>query len=178
MIRRPPRSTHTDTLFPYTTIFRSLVRVRTLEAPTHWPRDEGVVSMKPTVFVHTNDRQMVGAIVSAYSLQRNASNPEAFDVRIIRQEDYPFFQAREGQSFLRAGGTRVWRNEDLQSFTPLRFMPPELMGWQGRAVAIDPDVFAVGDIGELLARAMQGRSEERRVGKEWVSTGRSRWVPV
>src|SRR3546814_2118795 len=25
MIRRPPRSTHTDTLFPYTTLFRSAV---------------------------------------------------------------------------------------------------------------------------------------------------------
>src|SRR3546814_20380480 len=28
MIRRPPRSTRTDTLFPYTTLFRSLGRVR------------------------------------------------------------------------------------------------------------------------------------------------------
>src|SRR3546814_2651510 len=27
MIRRPPRSTRTDTLFPYTTLFRSLERV-------------------------------------------------------------------------------------------------------------------------------------------------------
>src|SRR3546814_5789167 len=27
MIRRPPRSTRTDTLFPYTTLFRSAVRV-------------------------------------------------------------------------------------------------------------------------------------------------------
>src|SRR3546814_19369470 len=27
MIRRPPRSTHTDTLFPYTTLFRSIPRV-------------------------------------------------------------------------------------------------------------------------------------------------------
>src|SRR3546814_8131050 len=27
MIRRPPRSTRTDTLFPYTTLFRSLVEV-------------------------------------------------------------------------------------------------------------------------------------------------------
>src|SRR3546814_1352118 len=26
MIRRPPRSTRTDTLFPYTTLFRSLAR--------------------------------------------------------------------------------------------------------------------------------------------------------
>src|SRR3546814_4784725 len=27
MIRRPPRSTRTDTLFPYTTLFRSVARV-------------------------------------------------------------------------------------------------------------------------------------------------------
>src|SRR3546814_4670508 len=27
MIRRPPRSTRTDTLFPYTTLFRSVVRL-------------------------------------------------------------------------------------------------------------------------------------------------------
>src|SRR3546814_10018642 len=30
MIRRPPRSTRTDTLFPYTTLFRSLLSGRTL----------------------------------------------------------------------------------------------------------------------------------------------------
>src|SRR3546814_5007551 len=28
MIRRPPRSTRTDTLFPYTTLFRSALRAR------------------------------------------------------------------------------------------------------------------------------------------------------
>src|SRR3546814_4271967 len=28
MIRRPPRSTHTDTLLPYTTLFRSLLSLR------------------------------------------------------------------------------------------------------------------------------------------------------
>src|SRR3546814_8327585 len=32
MIRRPPRSTRTDTLFPYTTLFRSLRRVGNLRA--------------------------------------------------------------------------------------------------------------------------------------------------
>src|SRR3546814_5230126 len=31
MIRRPPRSTRTDTLFPYTTLFRSLERHRARE---------------------------------------------------------------------------------------------------------------------------------------------------
>src|SRR3546814_16460878 len=41
MIRRPPRSTRTDTLFPYTTLFRSRVsgrlEARTLEAPPSLP---------------------------------------------------------------------------------------------------------------------------------------------
>src|SRR3546814_1860504 len=32
MIRRPPRSTRTDTLFPYTTLFRSIAQLR-LVAP-------------------------------------------------------------------------------------------------------------------------------------------------
>src|SRR3546814_1310035 len=33
MIRRPPRSTRTDTLFPYTTLFRSLHPLRTEPVP-------------------------------------------------------------------------------------------------------------------------------------------------
>src|SRR3546814_16192787 len=32
MIRRPPRSTRTDTLFPYTTLFRSQSKIRTFPA--------------------------------------------------------------------------------------------------------------------------------------------------
>src|SRR3546814_15240985 len=45
MIRRPPRSKRTDTLFPYTTLFRSvesLPRFRQaldLRPPRDWPRD-------------------------------------------------------------------------------------------------------------------------------------------
>src|SRR5690606_37679150 len=114
--------------------------------------------MKPTVFIHTNDKQMLGAKVSAYSLARNSANADRFDVRILRREDFPFFEACEGRPFLRAGASRIWRNDDLQSFTPLRFMPPELMGYEGRAVVIDPDVFAVGDVWELLSRDMQDKA--------------------
>src|SRR3546814_15950254 len=33
MIRRPPRSTRTDTLFPYTTLFRSACQDRSLSPP-------------------------------------------------------------------------------------------------------------------------------------------------
>src|SRR3546814_2320355 len=35
MIRRPPRSTRTDTLFPYTTLVRSC----TAKAPSDWPAE-------------------------------------------------------------------------------------------------------------------------------------------
>jgi hypothetical protein len=114
--------------------------------------------MLGTVFIHTNPRQMLGAYVSRHSLRRNSARSEAFDVRIISTDDHPFLAAREGQPFLRDGATRVWHMDDLQSFTPLRFMPPELMDYDGRAVVIDPDVFAQGDIAELLERDMQGRS--------------------
>jgi hypothetical protein len=114
--------------------------------------------MKNTVFIHTNAKQMVGAIASAHSLKRNSRNPDAFDVRITSREDFPFFEEFEGRKFLRAGGWRTWKNEDLQSFTPVRFLPPELMNYQGRAVVVDPDVFAVGDVNELLTRDMNGKA--------------------
>ena len=112
--------------------------------------------MDKCVFVHTNEKQWLGALVAEYSFRRNSRNPDAFDVKFIHTRDYPFLAAKEGQSFLRGGTQRVWRMDDLQSFTPLRFMPPKLMHWEGRAVVTDPDVFAVGDVNELLDRDMAG----------------------
>lgn len=120
-------------------------------------KDRGT-PMENTVFIHTNAKQIAGAHVAAHSLKRNSRAPDNFDVRIIKREDYPWFEAFEGKTYLREGRDHVWHNDDLQSFTPLRFMPPELMGYQGRAVVIDPDVFAVGDINELLARDMGGKA--------------------
>ena len=114
--------------------------------------------MKPTVFIHTNEKQIVGAIVSAYSLKRNSPNADKFDVRVLEVKDFPFLRARHGEKFLRGGVERVWNMDDLQSFTPLRFAPPELMGYEGRAAIIDPDIFAAGDVWELLSRDMQGKA--------------------
>jgi hypothetical protein len=114
--------------------------------------------MKPTVFIHTNERQMVGALVSRYSLKRNSAHADEFDVRFIEAGKQDFMLEREGQLFLRDGDKRPWLNDDLQSFTPLRFMPPELMGYEGRAVVIDPDIFAVGDVWGLLTRDMAGKA--------------------
>jgi hypothetical protein len=113
---------------------------------------------RPCVFIHTNHRQYLGAVVSQYSLRRNSTHADRFDVRILHTADFPFLREREGQRYLRDGQWVTWAMEDLQSFTPLRFMPPELMGYRGRAVVIDPDIFAVGDVWELLSRDMQGKA--------------------
>ncbi len=114
--------------------------------------------MDHCVFIHTNHKQIVGALVARYALKRNSQHADSFDVRIIHTEDYPWLREFEGQMYLRDGVSRVWLYDDLQSFTPLRFMPPELMNYHGRAVVIDPDIFAVGDIWDLLNRDMQGKA--------------------
>jgi hypothetical protein len=114
--------------------------------------------MKPVVFVHTNDKQLLGALVSMHSMRRHSKSPERFEVRILNTRDHPFMSGRDGQPYLRNGGTRVWRDDDLQSFTPLRFHAPAAAGYAGRALVVDPDVFAVGDVWELLSRDMQGKA--------------------
>jgi hypothetical protein len=113
--------------------------------------------MKPVAFIHTNAKQMLGALVSAHSYRRNSRNPGAFDVRIIRAEDFPELQER-GRTFLRGGHVREWDPDDLQSFTPLRYAVPDLVGHQGLALVTDPDVFAVGDVGALFTRDFRGKA--------------------
>ena len=128
--------------------------------------------MKMKIFIQTNERQWLGALVAAYSLKRNSAHADAFDVETMHVRDFPFLAAKEGQPFLRGGVTRVWHMHDLQSFTPLRFLPPKLMGHEGRAVVIDPDIFAVGDVYELLTRdmggkAVMGRQRSHKPEKAW-----------
>jgi len=110
------------------------------------------------VFIQDNDKQHVGALVAEYALRRNSRHNDKFDIRIMHYDDFPFLHKREGQMYLRDGGKREWIRDDLQSFTPTRFLPPQLMAYQGRAVVIDPDVFACADIWELLARDMMGKA--------------------
>ena len=122
------------------------------------------------VFIQTNHKQIVGALVAEYALRRNSTHNDDFDVRIMHARDYPFFAAREGQLYLRDGVKRPWLNDDLQSFTPTRFLPPELMGYQGRAVVIDPDIFAIADVWDLLSRDMMGKAIlcRRRAGPKGI----------
>src|SRR3546814_13250396 len=100
MLRRPPRSTRTDTPVPYTTLFRSIVG-----AQPQRRSDEG--------------------------------------------------KAMRGRTSHQYGAD----------------------GLVGRHSASDDEGGSAFSLGEGSARPIDQRSEERRVGKEWVSTCRSRWSP-
>src|SRR3546814_10873511 len=59
MIRRPPRSTRTDTLFPYTTLFRSQPQRNGRELPRSYPhrRQRFIATAGPTAALITSDRR-------------------------------------------------------------------------------------------------------------------------
>ena len=112
---------------------------------------------KPTVFIQANARQLLGAKVSALSYKKASARPQDFDVKILTIDQYPRL-IRSGQSIRRAGHIRQWDPDDLQSFTPLRFAPPSVMGFAGRAVVTDPDCFAVSEIFDLFEHDMGDKS--------------------
>lgn len=132
---------------------------------------------KPTVYIHTNDKQLLGAKVGTYSMKSRSRDPDKFDVKLIRLEETPHLNRRQGQKYLRKGKQAVWLNEDLQSFSPLRMMVPQLMNFQGRAVVTDPDVFAIGDIYDLLTMDMGGKAVLcRNVSDGYKGNGHSFWA--
>src|SRR3546814_15094977 len=104
MIRRPPRSTRTDTLFPYTTLFRSLYEAvsagRRLAGMEHWlPLFEERLD---TLFDHLGGNDLI---------VREAGTAPAADQRFEAIADY--FQNREKAMSAESG-----------SYRPL---PPELL---------------------------------------------------
>ncbi len=114
--------------------------------------------MKRSVFIQANDKQLLAARVAAYAVRRNSRGSEEFDVQFVRVEDFPSLYGRAGERYLREGKPAIWSNDDLQSFTPTRFLPPQLMGFEGRAVVIDPDVFAIADIMQLFELDTRGKA--------------------
>lgn len=109
---------------------------------------------KPVVFIHTNEKQFIGAKVAEYALRKFSPNHDLFDIQLITLADHPELRRYEGRQYYRNGSLVRWRNDDLQSFTPLRFLPPKLCAYWGRALVIDPDVFACADIYPLLTKPM------------------------
>src|SRR3546814_15398324 len=125
MIRRPPRSTRTDTLFPYTTLFRSHDRIEIFFASGRYPAfaiaDIGSEEI-------LTDRLVIG--------DRRVTVELGGDRRLAR---------------VTVHRDNIWLD---------RFQRRQ--GYNGHNAS---------------SRQRASRSAERRVGKECVSTGRSRWSP-
>jgi len=115
---------------------------------------------KPVVVIHCNDSQLVAAKVAAHALKSRSQSPDRFHVRLLRFEETPHLSRRHGKQFIwwPGGAPATFRRRDLQSFAPLRRMVPALLGFRGRALVLDPDVFAIGDVYELLTRDMHGKA--------------------
>src|SRR3546814_7986373 len=78
MIRRPPRSTRTDTLFPYTTLFRSIgVGIgKARRGPLHRPRHHLPAAQRKEEFGRQRgDRPIAGPDKAAIARPRRAPQP-------------------------------------------------------------------------------------------------------
>src|SRR3546814_12445036 len=126
MIRLPPRSTRTDTRFPYTTLFRP-----------------GAQREKPPESKSSDGTEQSGSSESKPT--DKTGSPKIGAQREKKQEE---------------------KNDGSTSAKPTK---QEAKGnkWQSAKPSADK---APGGV-------QIGRSEERRVGKECVSTCRSRWSP-
>src|SRR3546814_17013573 len=113
MLRRPPRSTRSDTLFPYTTLFRS-------EFPC-------VSMIFDAANPHSSDRIAEPGVIRRYD---QVTGPREH-------------QAGSDAGTLHRGDRRLWQIAPFLRIAEIMLQLP--------------------------------RSEERRVGKECVSTCRSRW---
>ncbi len=56
------------------------------ETTSAGPTAAAAAAERPVMFVHTNAKQRLGALVSVRSFRRNARDPAAFDVRLIEAE--------------------------------------------------------------------------------------------
>ena len=125
------------------------------------------------IFICTNDNQSIGAKVSKQSIISRSSFAAA-DITILNESDCPDLKKFFSLPYMRRGKMIDHEKNDMQSFTLLRFMIPQLMGYAGRALVIDPDIFLVRNGLENLRNfPMEDCSIYARKGQKKGSWGSS-----
>jgi hypothetical protein len=112
--------------------------------------------MKKIIYIHTNNKQKLGAKLAKYAIERYLSDKEIV-VQILNVDELTPFKNFAGTEYRRKGKLIKYDPTDLQSFTLSRFMPPELNGYEGRAMVIDPDIFAQSDVSEFFNQDLEGK---------------------
>src|SRR3546814_10615088 len=95
MIRRPPRSTRTDTLFPYTTLFRSVVK-------------QFVNAFHPRLMGLTGNQEAVDGALKSYRVYARKVGPE-------EATDYLMDHSANGYLFDPDGKPMLLRSEEHTS---------------------------------------------------------------
>jgi hypothetical protein len=123
------------------------------------------------VFIQSNEKQFLGALVAKYTIERYSSNNKKFSVEIIHAEKVDDLNKLYGKEIIKDNKKVIYGNDDLQSFTLTRFMAPELMSYEGRSIVIDPDIFATySDVWELFSIDMSSNSalmRQHNNKKDW-----------
>src|SRR3546814_21176492 len=88
MIRRPPRSTRTDTLFPYTTLFRSEA-LRRWHASGHklYVYSSGSVDAQKLIFGHTAYGDLTPLFSGSFDTRIGGQREAASYLAILREID-------------------------------------------------------------------------------------------
>src|SRR3546814_8249199 len=175
MIRRPPRSTRTDTLFPYTTLFRSWV---------------GIVDRNR---IAADEQRIDNAeiMLRALANPRFHHRPVAFEYwwKVRHRGVLAHLTAPLARKVARSSADLPRRSRSISSVFPARGGAARTTTWGAAPNRLgDAGTRTVPLVGCSTSRIMQrsnrcgssatsriDRSEERRVGKECGSTCRSRW---
>src|SRR3546814_4305593 len=169
MIRRPPRSTRTDTLFPYTTLFRFLHRA--IDRITNLP-SQADPNFDPLSYAFDMGDLAVEFYVSDPDFFRPLLR---FLFGVSDAELRPAFM-NKGVRHWHAVALAIWQSGDLVGHVSPEDFASMINTYLGGSLCfwshdnIDAAVFFAH-----IRNAMAIRSEERRVGNECVSTCSIRW---
>ena len=89
-----------------------------------------LTNTKINIFIHTNNQQSIGAKVALNQINKNLL-VKSYDLKFIKLDDCPALKKFEGRSYISNGVIKKWTCYDLQSFTLLRFLPPQLCNFDG-----------------------------------------------
>src|SRR3546814_3886185 len=95
MLRRPPRSTRTDTLFPYTTLFRSILLLMQMDSPLEQGNVPGkfleYLGARRPILVLGWDQGVPATIVKQRAAGAATTDPEAIAQQLrawLRSEEH------------------------------------------------------------------------------------------